>query len=479
MYLIDYCVIKFDTESRMYTCLEGGCRETFTGNHLDGSIFQTLRNHVTCCHPNPAIREDKKCPACETVFAGGTNIKEYRSHHLNQHSNFYPDKKRAIIVICEECGGRPLRNTYYRYHVWTHKNYEDKIAAVNADELVPSKMRISLRQPRQLAGLKTVDNNRRLIYKLNETTFLYKFTTISALENGSKLICNEPGCSLTFSTASNSPWDVYGQVQEHIDSVHEKFYHVAWARDDSSERICPLCQSSFLRGDLFRHHIFDSHLVQIQMETQKRAEVICEVCGDAISHSSTNYKYHRQSHMNPSEIFEVKPADRKKDGVMSIIRPDPKNPESFSCTKCDRVFRWAKNLKAHMIRHVNSVDRKMWECPICSTKLLSAVAVRHHIARIHNTGKNRPKTCPEEGCRRVFHYFEHYKFKQHLLTHKKEESWVCASCGKVYFSQLQLKTHTDNFHKGDLKATCDQCGKVFGRRYIKAHKAKMHENTND
>ncbi|XP_055685466.1 zinc finger protein OZF-like [Lutzomyia longipalpis] len=105
----------------------------------------------------------------------------------------------------------------------------------------------------------------------------------------------------------------------------------------------------------------------------------------------------------------------------------------------------------------------------------SAASLKDHMDDIH---KDPSKELLCDIC--DFMTTKKSKLASHMLQHRKEKSFICRECKKVYSTRSAWKKHMNNVHLGGTKVPsinnflCSICGKNFGTRQRLQHHTVTH-----
>lgn len=153
----------------------------------------------------------------------------------------------------------------------------------------------------------------------------------------------------------------------------------------------------------------------------------------------------------------------------------------LKCNHCAIVFPNQLVLEKHMRRQCSNMNKPI-RCDHCGVRFQWQDAYDSHVAKKHSE-KVKPKlsgspktakrnryrkkeaaTC--EICGKIFGRNDH--LKRHRLTHTQEKQqerlFSCDVCAKNFFRSEHLQRHLRTHMKSDIRYTCDICQKSFNRK---------------
>ncbi|EDS41441.1 conserved hypothetical protein [Culex quinquefasciatus] len=131
-------------------------------------------------------------------------------------------------------------------------------------------------------------------------------------------------------------------------------------------------------------------------------------------------------------------ASENKDGATPKEKPS-RDPKTFQCTLCGKIYKSSKNLKEHETSHFP--DRMNHKCHICS----------------------------QEFARRNYYLV-------HLKMHQTENQFKCNECDKTFSLDKLLQEHIRIKHRGERPFQCKLCPKTYPRAStLFMHVKTVHE----
>ncbi|TRY75606.1 hypothetical protein TCAL_12570, partial [Tigriopus californicus] len=214
--------------------------------------------------------------------------------------------------------------------------------------------------------------------------------------------------------------------------------------------MCQLCSSSLRRvASLRRHYItqhhYDPGLAEVlESGDSSNAEydepLDCQECNQEFSNKHLLIKHALHVHTGDFQT-------------------------TFKCSRCDKNYRYERDLKIHQERLCSGVLGANQDCPYCG-KTYNVINLQTHISFAHKCrfcdkamANRREKCC-------------------HLREeHANEMKFECKQCKQCFESEVYLKRHQKNRHD-ILKITCPRlnCSEVFvkGSAKMKKHLKNYH-----
>ncbi|XP_022107805.1 zinc finger protein PLAG1-like isoform X2 [Acanthaster planci] len=179
----------------------------------------------------------------------------------------------------------------------------------------------------------------------------------------------------------------------------------------------------------------------------------------------------RQSQVNVQQMEGKKDNQVNKEGIAgpskSRVR---KEPLTFACHLCSKVFLNHDKLKTHSYMHTG--ERPF----LCTNSQCTKAFVSKYKLLRHMTTHSPMKIHICSYCDKKFHRKDH--LKNHLQTHDPNKaSFRCSFCGKMYNTKPGFKKHMALHAAASGELTCRICDKDFGNtpnllEHIKFHSGK-------
>lgn len=226
------------------------------------------------------------------------------------------------------------------------------------------------------------------------------------------------------------------------------------AKNDSM-LACQLCTSSLRRVATLRRHYISQHQYEPTLAVMAEEDsslgqtttgtFSCKECADSFSDKNVLIKHILYSHVN--HALPV-----------------------FKCKKCDRSYRYERDLRTHQERMCKAIVGSHQTCRYCQKKCNSA-----HV-RSHETFAHKCRFCDHVAKDRAA------KIKHLNDDHADALTDVCGECGERFETQTSLIRHQKRVHAKDFvqcpKANCKLMFPKGGIR-LKKHLANFHNPENE
>ena len=162
-----------------------------------------------------------------------------------------------------------------------------------------------------------------------------------------------------------------------------------------------------------------------------------------------------------------------REGTSKITTPGRGRGKKFStqCPHCNMIITGKKSFKRHL-RNTHQMlmprDGEEVQCQVCGKTLKHLQILKTHMKEVHG---DRSYTCNICGlnlsCQR--------NLNTHMITHTTP-SIPCDQCGKLFKRKYAVKNHIKKFHMQIKEKMCDQCDKSFAdARHLREHVLAIHE----
>ena len=246
----------------------------------------------------------------------------------------------------------------------------------------------------------------------------------------------------------------------HMQCKHCMFEMKTMTETEFWERVCNVCGK-----------IFESRSARkLHSNRYNVSEQVCEICAMRFS-SKFNLSRHMTEQHAAMKNFE-------------FSNDDGNQTTSYKCQKCDKAFRYQRNLKLH--EHSVHDMKDQVQCKVCDEEFSSKGNLKRHLEeqhRVFDLDNPIQSTNPSEVmcnlCDLTFKRNEH--LASHMNTHQsKQDKYTCSDCGKQFTAQSSLNRHSTIHSENRETFSCDICQKTFSRkghlaRHIEGvHKKKDH-----
>ena len=143
----------------------------------------------------------------------------------------------------------------------------------------------------------------------------------------------------------------------------------------------------------------------------------------------------------------------------------------WTCSKCEKSFKFQHRLKAHLETHIEIHSRaRPFQCQDCDKRFLRSSDLWAH-QRIHSGSKY---TCLQCGKKLASSGSLHNHKKS---VHEESKRFECHVCFKGFALKQKLVNHVMSEHEGQKPFQCDQCDQGFiHKQSFEAHKRRHQGN---
>jgi len=137
----------------------------------------------------------------------------------------------------------------------------------------------------------------------------------------------------------------------------------------------------------------------------------------------------------------------------------------IACRHCDKRFLNNSALACHL--KVHSEENSLYDCPICSVTFEQINLLKDHV---HTHKKDNTYTCPH--CMKAFSSYP--QIRKHIRAFHSEKKFQCSQCEKSFTGSDKLKAHMIK-HSDVREFQCPNCDKQFKRKdKLKDHVKRIH-----
>ena len=182
-------------------------------------------------------------------------------------------------------------------------------------------------------------------------------------------------------------------------------------------------------------------------------------------------KYEGFQNQPPAKI--AIPRLNPKTKKTKVVTPGRGRGKKFStqCPHCQMIITGKKSFKRHLRNTHQMVmprDGEEVQCQVCGKTLKHMQILKTHMKEVHG---DRSFTCNLCGltlsCQR--------NLTTHMISHTTP-SIPCDQCGKLFKRKYAVKNHIKKFHMQIKEKICDQCDKSFAdARHLREHVLAIHE----
>lgn len=259
------------------------------------------------------------------------------------------------------------------------------------------------------------------------------------------------------------------QFRQHMENEHQTFkIEIAFAhcpegyvKADCTDLRCKLCNEKFAELPSIAKHIFETHGVVINFESDlgihpfkfDNEKLLCGDC-DRNFPCLRQLSKHVASHYKNFTCEGCGKSYTTNNSLQQHLRFSHTKDEQI-CRKCRKTF---SSLEAKR-EHVTS-SPKCWtyQCHLCSQRFITWKCKQDHLVEVHGQ-KKKKYSCPE--CGEEFHSRSAYR--DHFSINHSVVNFSCSYCGKNFSTKHHLDQHTVA-HTGLKLYKCDVCSKTFPRK---------------
>ncbi|XP_030639344.1 zinc finger protein 292a [Chanos chanos] len=263
---------------------------------------------------------------------------------------------------------------------------------------------------------------------------------------------------------------------------------------------CPICAKTFEAKTILEPHVA-SHVKQSCKErlaamkaskkTQNPSKPSVTECKSNAVQQQQNTTIVKENSKTKSCPNNVSPSDSNFSSATTVTPSPPKRvhttrqeekTEDCSCpvTSCQKVFKYFRNLVAHVKAHKNDEEAKRFleiqcqkvVCQYCRRQFVNVTHLNDHLQMHCGT---KPYCCIQLGCKASFH--SHAELLMHRKVHTEfQAQCMFPNCGKVFSEAYQLYDHEAQHY---IMFTCKNpnCGKIFySQSQLNLHQSEHVKN---
>ncbi|XP_058454583.1 zinc finger protein 883-like [Malaya genurostris] len=207
-------------------------------------------------------------------------------------------------------------------------------------------------------------------------------------------------------------------------------------------QVCGMCNEDFGKNCRLAQH-FEREHGSFQLHLYR-----CDICPRKFT-VLLAARIHRLIHKKDNELKQRK--------IPAVERND--------CTICSRVFKFNKELLAHMESEHADAGVEFHQCLKCDKKFTSEAKLLKHDYNTHQ-GKQPQFFC--SFCGRVFN--KKLGLRDHENIHRGIKEYHCLDCNKDFTYKSTYDRHMQVVHSDAKQFTCEYCHKSFKRKpTLKVH----------
>ena len=305
---------------------------------------------------------------------------------------------------------------------------------------------------------------------LKQKTTTSDHYSVKQTDSGSEAVCLY--CYKTFSSSSSDA------QQNRTESIAQVVDHILVIHFNTFAYKCDLCETTFNEKSSFEAHLNEPHepvggekLFQCsscpqrfaskieltnhsksEHSTKRPADLKCEQCDKVFSSKKTKYSHLRTVHGTSSR-------ETKKDKAASACM----------CPVCGEKKKSEHNLSQHIKKFHENAYPEPIVCGLCTEikqlrnrKYHTPYSYELHMKQIHSGGSEGKQVC-EFCCKEFIGSIGKVKFalKEHIQAVHMGIRKACDECGKTFISNIVLNKHKKHVHRKEGSYPCKGCGRVF------------------
>ncbi|CAK1587960.1 unnamed protein product [Parnassius mnemosyne] len=253
------------------------------------------------------------------------------------------------------------------------------------------------------------------------------------------------------------------EMKEHLQKVHGEKVH-----------LCPDCPTLFTDENQLKTHAKMAHrpgaltcgdcgrtfsrTASFEVHSQMHAVRTCRACGAQFTNRGC-YREHR-SKCEPDAKPDIRLVPRSR-------RSNIRDPATFICDHCGKIYHSRPQLKNHIVWI--HMDVRPHQCQWCGKRFYTPTRLAEHSV-VHTRERNFG--CDICGAKLVSKMAAVY----HRRRHTGEKPYECDECGEKFISSSRRSEHAKRRHGRGVRMQCMECPANFVRSHeLRKHIDKTHK----
>ncbi|CAH1263958.1 ZNF91 [Branchiostoma lanceolatum] len=286
------------------------------------------------------------------------------------------------------------------------------------------------------------------------------------------------------------------------------------ARNQACSVDCKTCGMRFHSILRLRWHEYRTHANSEEGLQPEKGGLVCDICSSFFN-TAESLANHLSSHAG-QDVYQCTVCGKAQRTIEELISHlEEEHSQKHRCPMCAVVCQSASQLRTHIKQCKKSAAKKFFSCELCKVRFMGKSALRNHQALQHS-GPGEWLGCPhceyrtQDGNYQLWkHFAEHDLLNElceepkddvrsrsvtctlcetgipekglgyHLKKHQKVEyKFKCRLCPREFFTDEQLRQHTDkHIHQGGV-ITCPICDcPIWKSRVLSKHLKKVHQRS--
>lgn len=130
-------------------------------------------------------------------------------------------------------------------------------------------------------------------------------------------------------------------------------------------------------------------------------------------------------HQHPVDLSNLPTDSELTQQLMSVIQSTIAQTSSITCNECGLIFANEVNLHRHMLTHLDSENKEMYNCPTCAFKTPRRQTLAKHITTVHSRDRSSGILYCDQ-CEYKTPTKSH--LRNHMLAHTGNRQYQCPHC---------------------------------------------------